>query len=282
MQADSPDQSDALAQGRRIYLGNLLYRIKPQHVEQVLVEKGFGDFEKIHISIDPVSARNPGYCFVDFADPSTAQRALSSLHATIEGRPIRVGPCEPKKPRSQNGGRFAFQRWGDWGAGAGDNDMPSRGAQQGPHGALEHFVDMAQGQRGRRLYVGGLGKMIDQAQNNQEISDIFADFNPTAIGKRITPMPGHQHYCFVDFETKEEAQAAIQALNGKPIQGGGRLKVRLANNFPARLDRLPADEHTSRTHQTASWRSKDLRLTNPAEANSRAMASNDWRRKGAH
>lgn len=159
----------------------------------MLAANGFGDFEKIHISVDPVSARNPGYCFVDFPDSETAQRALSSLSVSIRDRPVKVGPCEPKKQRSRppNGSdRFAFERWGDWAATSGGGSAEARatpvqanskGVEQGPHGALNHFDDMVEhghGHGGRRLYVGGLRKMIDQAQNNREISDIFADFNP--------------------------------------------------------------------------------------------------------
>jgi RNA recognition motif-containing protein len=33
-------------------------------------------------------------------------------------------------------------------------------------------------------------------------------------------MPGHHHYCFVDFSTVEEAERAANALNGTPFKGG--------------------------------------------------------------
>jgi hypothetical protein len=34
--------------------------------------------------------------------------------------------------------------------------------------------------QGKRLYVGGLAKMGDQDQNNQEMMGIFTGFNPYA------------------------------------------------------------------------------------------------------
>ena len=62
----------------------------------------------------------------------------------------------------------------------------------------------------------------------------------TAIGKRITPhestrlKPGNHHYCFVDFKTREEANSAMKALNGRSVTGG-RLKVSLAGHIPKKL-----------------------------------------------
>lgn len=81
--------------------GNLPYVAKPYDIEKLLAENGFGDLENIHISVDPVSARNPGYCFVDLPDRATADRAIASLSASIHGRRIKVGPCEPKKKQNQ-------------------------------------------------------------------------------------------------------------------------------------------------------------------------------------
>ncbi|KAF5003061.1 hypothetical protein FDECE_10372 [Fusarium decemcellulare] len=228
---------------------NLPYEVKPYDVEEVLARNGFGDLDKIHISVDPVSARNPGYCFVDFHDRETADRALSSLSATIRGRSIKVGPCKPKKTNERRDNRdegSTSRRWGDWNASddrRSRNEQPdSRREQRGPNWALDHFDDMVQtgSLEGRRLYVGGLDKMIDQDQHQRELAELFSGFTPAAISKRITPhestrsQPGNHHYCFVDFDTKEEASAAVEALNGKPIEGGF-LKVSISRKMPRKL-----------------------------------------------
>lgn len=179
--------------------GNLSYSVSPTDVETVLAGSGFDNFQNIHISIDPVSARNPGYCFVDFADRETAERALSELSATINGRDLKVGPCEPKKPREKRH-ETAFQRWGDWRSGPGPNgdESPRSGngynrrdnSEQGPRGALNHYEDAVDGNDGRRLYVGGLPKVVDQAQNAEEMGELFAGLNPyvtivTAAGESV-------------------------------------------------------------------------------------------------
>lgn len=187
------EESTALAQGRRIYVGNLLYSVKPGDIETLLETAGLGEYDKIHISIDPISGRNPGYCFVEFARREDAERALSELDGTsFYNRPVKVGPCHQKAkattaPRRREDGpggrrdRPPFERWGDW-SGGGEGGEP-RGTQeeaeiQGPYGALQHLDEMSPGrQDGRRLYVGGLGRMIDQVHNYTEVQELFTGFD---------------------------------------------------------------------------------------------------------
>ncbi|KID83764.1 RNA recognition motif domain protein [Metarhizium guizhouense ARSEF 977] len=232
-------QPDALA--TRIYLGNLPYTAKPFDIEEALAINGFSHIEKIHVSFDPVSGRNPGYCFVDFPDRDAADLALGSLSATIGGRRIKVGRCEPKKQRNRGRNHDldpVLERWGDWTTQSSHGE--TKAIEQAPHGAMNHFEDMREGYEGRRLYVGGLGKMIDQPQHIREITDLFSDYPPAAIGKRITPhqttrsRPGNHHYCFVDFKTKEQATAAMKALDGRVV-AGGKLKVERAGSLPNKL-----------------------------------------------
>ncbi|KAJ5281272.1 RNA recognition motif domain protein [Penicillium angulare] len=129
----------------------------------MLVHNGFVKIEHIHISIDPVSARNPRYCFVDFLDKETADGAIASLVADISGRPIKVSPCEPKKKRYPQAHReceFAFDRWGGCKSTSQENQAEGervyrRGIEQSPQGAMDHFDDFVDSLKKRRLYVGG-------------------------------------------------------------------------------------------------------------------------------
>lgn len=296
-----------------ICTGNLPYSAKPYDIEGLLATNGFHHLENIHISIDPVSARNPGYCFVDFPDRATADRALNSFTASINDRPIKVGPCEPKKKRKHSPSgeeSFAFKRWGDWTSRSSDSASPvgrinDRRVNQGPHGALGHFYDMVHNSEGRRLYVGGLGKMINQAQHNTELTQIFAGFTPyillsdsdaamsltnsylyirTAIGKRITPrenmrlLPGNHHYCFVDFETKEETDAARRATNGKEVDGNN-LKVALANGIPEKLANRRTDVRYSRREQDEGYMRPNNFSSEDMATSNRSTGSSNWRRR---
>ncbi|KAG8156900.1 hypothetical protein KVR01_013313 [Diaporthe batatas] len=235
-----------IAEGKRIYLGNLLYEVKPSEIDDMLTANGFReDVENVHISIDAVTARNPGYCFIDFTSSDSAQSALESLAgSTIRDRPVKVGPCKPKgaerawrkpdyKPTSQ--------RWGDWRAQRPSDDegraSDSRESQQGPHKALEHFQGVKESGASARIYLGGLGKMSNQGEHDEEVQNLLDGFSIVAISKRITPhpstqtKPGNHHYCFVDFETKADAEAAIRLLNGRAIPGG-RLRLSMAHGLP--------------------------------------------------
>lgn len=99
----------------------------------------------------------------------------------------------------------------------------------------------------------------------------------TAIGKRITPhesrrkMPGHHHYCFVDFATAEEAAAAVTGLDGTEAPWG-TLSIRLSSKIPDKLsDRRRADwPREEKTPEMSQY---------PRDTTSRAMSSNDWRRR---
>ncbi|KAF6816024.1 RNA recognition domain-containing protein [Colletotrichum plurivorum] len=312
----SQEQPAALAEGRRIYLGNLLYSVQPEEVEQMLQENGFQGYEKIHISIDPVSSRNPGYCFVDFAERADADRALSSLEVSLRGRQVKVGPCEPKKQRTSRWGSSGtrdsesnFNRWGNW-TGQREPEGRERGeaaatrhaiTEQGPYGAIEHFDRVVDTDTdGRRLYVGGLGQMVDQEQNQAEVAQIFEGFNPIVIGKRITPheatrsKPGNYHYCFVDFGTVEEAAQAMKALDGKLWQGE-LLRVRVANPIPQKLqERGPSGVDRSPGRDNTVWRERTPRngggedrsreggqARGPRKSDQplKSLASMDWRRR---
>ncbi|RFU72047.1 hypothetical protein TARUN_10211 [Trichoderma arundinaceum] len=280
--------NDALAEGRRIYLGaatcNLHYVLKSQDIEEFLISNGFDDIENIHVSVDPVSARNPGYCFVDFAERATAERALTSLKASLRGREIKVGPCEPRKKRNGDGGRPGFQRPSDWRSPSGDDGQQFQGGEgrdQRPRGGFTRSEEVVDESQGKRLYVGGLAKMQDQEENNQEMLDIFTGFNPSFIGKRIAPHDsarspaGTYYYCFVDFETKEEAEAAMQALDGAQYDGSV-LKVSLAKRTDRQANRSNATP--DRNGQGRTWRSSNPRPEGAVPSN-RAMGSNNWRKR---
>ncbi|KAF4866614.1 Polyadenylate-binding protein [Colletotrichum siamense] len=275
----SREQPAALLEGRRIYLGNLLYVVRPVEIEDTLKDNDFGNFEKIVISVDPVNGRNPGYCFVDFVERADAERALSSLCVDIRGRPVKVGPCEPKKQRQRVWGREAEpndKRWGNW---TGQQEPGAEGTGDSPYEAIYHF-DKVVGTDGdgRRLYIGGLTRMIDQQQAQEEMRDILADFNPKEIGKRVTPhmetrsKPGNHHYCFVDFETVEEAAAVIKALNGKEYAGGA-LQVSVAQRIPVRIR-----EPSRLQKEDSSWRG---RPTPQSDRQRDEQSSTGWTRNPA-
>ncbi|KAF2186870.1 hypothetical protein K469DRAFT_118608, partial [Zopfia rhizophila CBS 207.26] len=68
----------------------------------------------IDISIDPFTARNPFYCFIDLPDEVEVSSATSTLKGKeFLGRPVKIKPClqpqaYPMNPESK--GRI-FNQW---------------------------------------------------------------------------------------------------------------------------------------------------------------------------
>jgi hypothetical protein len=94
--------------------------------------------ERIVISIDPFTGRNPSYCFVELKDKDQAEQAMQKLNEQEFFRcPLKVKPCIPKTilPAAVR----PFDRWER-------ND------------ADEHWAGLATA--GRRLYVRGLPRPI--------------------------------------------------------------------------------------------------------------------------
>ncbi len=105
-------------------------------------------------------------------------------------------------------------------------------------------------------------------------------------------MPGNHHYCFVDFASPEEAERALNALNGREVPGG-KLRVSLARGkrMPAadpdtnswHPDNASAAEAGSSAAPAAAPRQQDEQerreeRREQAERQRVIMASNNWRR----
>lgn len=175
-QRDEPETEKAIAEGRRIYVGNLLYQATPKDIEELLAANGLDPCEKIHMSIDSFSSRNPGYCFIEFVDRETAENAMTVLEGKLLlDRPVKSRPCQPKGDRRRDvrepgtpgaPGDYGANRWGDWGSKRGTN---------GPRDQIMRDQDRIT-KESKQLYVGGLPRMLDQAMNDEEMRDIFKDF----------------------------------------------------------------------------------------------------------
>ncbi|KAI1647754.1 RNA-binding domain-containing protein [Daldinia loculata] len=240
-QVDEENAAKAIAEGRRIYIGNLRYQAKPDDIEDLLRTNDLGSFESIHISIDPFTGRNPSYCFVEFPDRESADLAMSTLEGKLLlGREVKCRPCIPKGGASGGRQGEGSKRWGHW---TGEKTTTDEGGEaslgqdirQGEQeGSPSSFTRYRNDFSNQRLYVGGLPRMHDQATNSAEIRELFKAFQVEAISKRVTAhesvraKPGHHDFCFVDFVTPEQAQAAIDAINGTYFRGG-RLKVSFAS-----------------------------------------------------
>ncbi|KAF2182962.1 hypothetical protein K469DRAFT_711318 [Zopfia rhizophila CBS 207.26] len=242
------ESTRGLAEGGRIYVGNMPYMAKKSDVEALFEEAGL-TIENIDISIDPFTARNPSYCFVDLVDDAAATSAMSLLNGkNFLGRPLKVKPCIQKlarlDPSTLQNDRI-FNRW--------QKAHLQEGVrlcyfQQGEIPSDVYPIDLLDPVREeRRLYVGGLPKPLDQHTSDAEIRKLFADFNIEAVSKVKSPpeslkhKPGNGYYVFVDFSCKEEARAAARATDGQ-MALGGKLRVNFARSVPRTVSERGAAE----------------------------------------
>ncbi|KAL4892404.1 hypothetical protein BDV59DRAFT_179844 [Aspergillus ambiguus] len=248
----SPHVPQVISEGRRLYVGNMPYTAKSEDVQALFSAAEF-PIERIDIAIDPFTGRNPSYCFVDLGSKELAERAMNELDGRdILGRPVKIRPgvvkssAERSQQRSDASPRsttknspLAFDRWRR-------DDIPVSSPSK------------ANSDPSRRLYVGGLPKVIEQETLHQKISDFFKGYNIENISKQFSPHPakrfepGDHYYLFVDFNSVEDAQAAMDALNGKEGPWGAGLRVQRARGESNNSDDRKTRWGTSRSNDTPS------------------------------
>ncbi|KAF2492314.1 RNA-binding domain-containing protein [Lophium mytilinum] len=218
-QSSSDDRTaQAIADGRRVYVGNLLYHAKPEDVE-ALFRDGDYTMERIVMSLDPFTGRNPSYCFVELANKEQANRAMESINGRkLLGRPVKIEPAIPRKADQKPPSGPPSTR----------NTLPARWERDD---ARDHWIGA--GQSGRRLFVGNLRKPRTQAESNAEVAQLFAGYSIEAISKVISEPSGNMYYAFVDLATKEEAETAARAVDGTTT-AWGTIKVNKAKKDHSR------------------------------------------------
>jgi hypothetical protein len=160
------------------------------------------------MSVDPFTGRNPSYCFIELSTANQARAAIEQLNGKdILGRPVKMNLANASGARHRND--YIHDRW------------HATGARSRFDGAAD---------QGRRLYVGGLPRMPDQAAVNLAMRDLFAGWEVDAVSKIISPHeskkaePGNHYYVFVDFKDALEAADVVKKLDGT-YKFGGKLKI---------------------------------------------------------
>ena len=94
----------------RIYVGNLVYGITDQELEEVFAP--FGQVESAQVVTDRYSGRSKGFGFVEMGDKEQAEAAIASLNAKeLSGRALTVNEARPRPERGSFGGGGGGARW---------------------------------------------------------------------------------------------------------------------------------------------------------------------------
>lgn len=101
--------------GKKLYVGNLSYKIDEETLKGFFTE--LGEVESVKIIKDAVTGRSKGFGFVEMVTEEDAQKAIESLNGkTIMDRAVTVNEAKPqtdRRPRTGGGaGRRGFDRSG--------------------------------------------------------------------------------------------------------------------------------------------------------------------------
>src|ERR1043165_2853119 len=96
-----------------IYVSNLSFNVQDEDLREFFAE--YGEVTSAKVIMDKFTNKSRGFGFVEMADNTSAQKAISELDgATVEGRTIKVREAKPKEERPArsggSGGGGSFQR----------------------------------------------------------------------------------------------------------------------------------------------------------------------------
>ena len=96
--------------GKKLYVGNLTYKVSSSELEQLFSQ--FGTVQSAQVITDRDTGRSKGFGFVEMDTEAEAQEAIRGLHdQDHNGRRLTVNEARPREPRPGGGGRRRIWRW---------------------------------------------------------------------------------------------------------------------------------------------------------------------------
>ncbi|CAN6837857.1 unnamed protein product [Brassica oleracea] len=186
-EADEKQTTQASGEEGRLYVGNLPYTITSSELSQLFGQAGtVVDVQIVH---NKVTDRSRGFGFVTMGSIEEAQEAIQMFNTSqIGGRTVKVN--FPEVPR---GGEREVMR-------AKIRDS-NRSYVDSPH----------------KLYAGNLGWNL----TSQGLKDAFGD-QPGVLGAKVVyerDSGRSRGFGFVSFETAQDLQSAMCAMNGVEVEG---------------------------------------------------------------
>ena len=89
--------------GKKLYVGNLTYKVTENELEQLFSQ--FGTVQSAQIIQDRETGRSKGFGFVEMDTEAQAQAAIEGLHEREhDGRRLTVNEAKPREDRGGGGG----------------------------------------------------------------------------------------------------------------------------------------------------------------------------------
>jgi len=243
--------TESAAPTTKVFVGNLAFKTR----ENELADAFRSVVTVSNAKIITRRGRSLGYGFIEVSNEQDAQKAVTAMDKKdFDGRQINVEVARPREEIQQQqqneqqgeprrGGYFRGGRGGFRGGRGGRGGFRGgRGGRGGFRGGRGGFRGGRGGFRGGReqgpdtrvesqtsLFVANLPFSLDDAAFGKIFSDAGLRFKAAhVVTKRNGKSKG---FGFVEFETNEDQQKALQTLNGKQVEGRDiTLKVALTDN----------------------------------------------------
>ncbi|KAJ8100403.1 RNA-binding domain-containing protein, partial [Lipomyces tetrasporus] len=171
-----------------LFVGRLSWNVDDDWLKREFEE--IGEIVSARIVFDKHSGKSKGFGYVDFADASSAQKAIDELQGKeIDGRPVNLdlSTAKPAENNSSNRNTRA-EKFGD---------------------KLSEPSDT--------LFLGNLSFSVDR----DSLFEVFGAHG-NVLNVRLPTNPETEQlkgFGYVQFASADEAKAALEALNGSPISG---------------------------------------------------------------
>uniref|UniRef100_A0A5F4W932 Polyadenylate-binding protein n=1 Tax=Callithrix jacchus TaxID=9483 RepID=A0A5F4W932_CALJA len=214
-----------------LYVGDL----HPYVTEAMLFEKfsPAGPILSIRVCRDMITHRSLGYAYVNFQQPADAERALDTMNFdVIKGKPVRImwSQRDPSLRKSgvvcdENGPKgYGFVHF--------ETQEAAERAIEKMNGMLLNdrkvFVGPFKSRKEREAELGARAKEFTNVyiknfgedMDDEHLKDLFGKFGPALSVKVMTDESGKSKgFGFVSFERHEDAQKAVDVMNGKELNG---------------------------------------------------------------
>ncbi|CAK8571294.1 unnamed protein product [Lathyrus sativus] len=188
----NPDPN--LSPSKRLFVGNLPFSLSSSQLAQLFGEAG--NVVSVEIVYDDIADRSRGFAFVTMGSVEEAEEAIRMFEGTnLGGRVIKVN--FPEVPKVGKGVQMSSKY---------------RGYVDSPH----------------IIYAGNLGWDM----TSHDLRESFAEQQGVLSAKVIYERSNGKSrgYGFVSFETAEDVEAALNAMNGMEVQGRP-LRLKLAVDY---------------------------------------------------
>ncbi|CAF0808966.1 unnamed protein product [Rotaria sp. Silwood1] len=195
-QLDLIKKQQALLLMCRIYIGSINFELNEAMLKQAF--QPFGPVKSVSLTFDPVTNRHKGFAFLEYETPEAAQLSIEQMNGVIlGGRNIKVG-------------------------------RPSNMPQAQP--IIDQLTEEAKNYN--RIYVASIHPDLTET-DIQSVFEAFGKIKSSSVAKD-TATGKHKGYGFIEYETVQAAQDAINSMNLFDL-GGQYLRVGKAITPPEGL-----------------------------------------------